>query len=166
MGRYLDLLRDPASENTESQSRDKSDISDQSHAAVEGGAETRGIGGVLSLSSLMSHSPSADGDATGQLRFGLPEIPEEPLLLRDGRRLWRFRAGEDTEREQAAELIQQAHRHGAVLVADGRELVIVERWLSNLPREALVELRRCAAAVITELLSRARVRWRESGETP
>ena len=23
-------------------------------------------------------------------RIGIPEIPEEPVLLRDGRRLWRF----------------------------------------------------------------------------
>jgi hypothetical protein len=100
----------------------------------------------------------ADGDAAGRALFGLPEMPEEPLLLRDGRRLWRFRAGEipDTPREQIAELIHQAHWHGAGLVADGRELVVVERWLSNLPREALVELRRCAGGVIAELLSRGR----------
>jgi hypothetical protein len=103
-----------------------------------------------------------DGDActTGRVRVGLPEIPEEPLLLRDGRRLWRFRADEirGTRRSQAAALIDQAHWHGAVLVADARELVVVESWLSNLPPEILCELRLYANGVMAELLNRARAR--------
>jgi hypothetical protein len=106
-----------------------------------------------------------DGDAAGRVRFGLPEIPEEPLLLRDGRRLWRFRATEipdDPTRKQAAALIDIAHWHGAVLVADGRELIVVEPWLSKLPREALCELRLCASGAIAELLDRARPRWQEA----
>ncbi len=102
--------------------------------------------------------------ATGRVRFGLPEIPEEPLLLRDGRRLWRFRAREipSTPRGQTATLINHAHRCGTVLVADGRELVVVERWLSNLPPDILCELRLCADGVIAELLNRARARWQEA----
>jgi hypothetical protein len=107
---------------------------------------------------------SGDALATRRARFGLPEIPESPLMLRDGRRLWRFRAGEirDTPRDQTAALVDQAHWHGAVLVADGRELIVVERWLSRLPRDVLCELRLCAAGVIAELLSRARARWQET----
>ena len=57
-------------------------------------------------------------------RAGIPEIPEEPALLRDGRRLWRFEA--DAIPEQASgstvELVERARWYGAVLVADGSRL--------------------------------------------
>jgi hypothetical protein len=124
-------------------------------------AETRSEGGEKRAAIV-----ERDGHvcATGRVRFGLPEIPDEPLLLRDGRRLWRFRTGEipDTLCGHIAALVDQAHWHGVVLVADGCELVVVEPWLSKLPRETLCELRLCADGVITELLNRARARSQEA----
>jgi hypothetical protein len=81
----------------------------------------------------------------------VPEIPDEPVLLRDGRRLWRFSQAHDSTSDRAAALIAEAHWCGAVLVADGRELIVVERWLSNLPVEILCELSRCASGVIAAL---------------
>jgi hypothetical protein len=144
-----------------------SDPSFEHSEHFEQGTE-RALGPAASTRGEAQEQPAAtvkhDGDAfaAGGLRFGLPEIPEEPLLLRDGRRLWRFRAGEipdDPPREQAAALIDSAHWRGAVVVADGRELIVVEPWLSRLPRETLCELRRCASEVIAELLNRARARW-------
>jgi hypothetical protein len=89
-------------------------------------------------------------------RFGIPEIPDEPVLLRDGRRLWRFPAADDCAADRAGALIDQAHWCGAVLVADARELLVVERWLSNLPVETLCELRRCASGLISVLQQRSR----------
>jgi hypothetical protein len=82
---------------------------------------------------------------------GVPGIPDEPVLLRDGRRLWRFSQAHDCTSDRAAALIDQAHWCGAVLVADGRELIVVERWLSSLPVETLCELSRCASGVIAAL---------------
>src|SRR5205085_3602197 len=70
-------------------------------------------------------------------RIGIPEIPEQPVLLRDGHRLWRFSQGQDCSADRALALIDQAHWCGAILVADGRELIVVERWLSTLPPETL-----------------------------
>jgi hypothetical protein len=91
-------------------------------------------------------------------RVGIPEIPHEPVLLQDGRRIWRFSEAQDCTADQAAVLIDQAHWCGAVLVADGRELIVVERWLSSLPLETLCELSRCANAVIAALHQHLRVR--------
>jgi hypothetical protein len=85
-------------------------------------------------------------------RTGLPEIPDVPVLLRDGRRMWRFSRGEDCGPDQAAALINEARWCGAVVAADGREqLIVVERWMSGLPVETLLELRRCAGGVIAAL---------------
>ena len=89
---------------------------------------------------------------------GVSEIPDEPVLLRDGRRLWRFPQAQGGTTDQAAALIDRAHWCGAVLVADGDELIVVERWLSSLPVETLCELRRCASGVIAALHQQSRVR--------
>ena len=91
-------------------------------------------------------------------RFGIPEVPDVPVFLRDGRRMWRFPEAEDCEPDQAAALIEEAYWYGVVLVADGRELIVVERWLSNLPVETLCELRRCAGGVISVLRQPSRAR--------
>jgi hypothetical protein len=84
-------------------------------------------------------------------RIGIAEIPDEPVLLRDGRRLWRFSQAQNCTPDRASALIDQAHWCGAVLVADGRELIVVENWLSSLPVETLCELNRCASGVIAAL---------------
>jgi hypothetical protein len=87
--------------------------------------------------------------------IGLPEIPDLPVLLRDGRRLWRFPSAEDCAPDKAAALMDEAHFCGAVLIADGRELIVVERWLSCLPVESLCELRRFARGVIALMRQRS-----------
>jgi hypothetical protein len=64
----------------------------------------------------------------------------EPLLLRDGRRLWRFRAEVMVPRGPSPHLvplIECAREFGIVLVADGDTLVVVEPWQSSLPPETL-----------------------------
>jgi hypothetical protein len=90
-------------------------------------------------------------------RLGIPGIPEEPVLLRDGRRLWRFSQVETYPPDRATALIDRAHWSGAVLIADGRELIVVERRSSSLPIETLCELRRCAGGVISVLHRGSRV---------
>jgi|HubBroStandDraft_6_1064221.scaffolds.fasta_scaffold212818_2 hypothetical protein len=75
---------------------------------------------------------------------------DEPVLMPDGRSLWRFGANDMplSATPQAMELIDEARRCGAVLVADGPELIVVERWRSRLPSETRDALRHRAAEVI------------------
>jgi hypothetical protein len=91
-------------------------------------------------------------------RVGNPEVPDKPLSLLDGRRLWRFSQSQACTPEWAAAIIDQAYRCGTVLVADGPELIVVERPSSRLPSETLCELCRCAGGIIYELLQRSRSR--------
>jgi hypothetical protein len=117
--------------------------------------------GSDALSQLSQLSQEADCEACGEAEetrvveraetIGTPETgPVEPVLLRDGRRLWRFRAdcALQPPAPQAMELIDEARWCGAVLVADGPELIVVERWRSRLPPETRDALRRRAAEVI------------------
>lgn len=74
-----------------------------------------------------------------------------PALLGDGRRVWRFRAEVRIPRGPSPHLlplIEYAREFGAVLVADGAVLIVVEPWLSNLPPETLHNLRAEAAGII------------------
>lgn len=102
-------------------------------------------------------------------RIGKPELPDEPILLRDGRRLWRFRA--DTIPEHASgttvELVKKAQWHGTVLVADGLELIVVKPWLAFLPYEML-GLQQASGEVIALLRRQSRIRCadRERGFEP
>jgi hypothetical protein len=100
-------------------------------------------------------APAAWGEAEA-VRFGLPELPDDPVLLRDGRRLWRFPAAAISGHAdaEAARLLDQARWHGAVLAADGCTLIVVERWRSSLPLEVLLTLRRRAGEVIAALRNR------------
>jgi hypothetical protein len=86
--------------------------------------------------------------------------PDEPTLLRDGRRMHRFRAADlsTSPPADAAGLVDDARWRGVVLVADGRDLIVVERWLSNLPEETLNALRDNAGDVIAALLGESRQR--------
>jgi len=77
----------------------------------------------------------------------------EPLVLQDGRRLWRFR----TERIPVAAVdvrcaaIDEARRLGCVLVADGLDLILVEPWLSELSDDMRTDLAANAGKVIALL---------------
>jgi hypothetical protein len=84
----------------------------------------------------------------------------EPMLLRNGRRLYRFRAvpASPSTPEQVANLIDQARYHGVTLVADGCELIVVERSLSALPEETLRALKSNAGSIIASLLGESRQR--------
>jgi hypothetical protein len=85
---------------------------------------------------------------------------EPPLLLLDGRRLHRFRADAipATVPGHARELCDQARSHGAVLVADGHDLIVVEPWRSALALEMLQTLKDAAGAIIAHLRGESRDR--------
>jgi hypothetical protein len=91
-------------------------------------------------------------------RAGSPEISNIPLLLRDGRRLWRFSGDQTCATDGAEALINQANSFGAVLVADGLELIVVERSMSHLPLDLLCELCRLSGEVIAALRRQSRTR--------
>lgn len=88
---------------------------------------------------------------------------KEPLRLRDGRRLWRWRA--DTiapaVSDAARALADEARRFGCVLVADGLDLVVVEPWLSELPEQLRDGLAANAETIIALLRGESRVRTGE-----
>jgi hypothetical protein len=92
-------------------------------------------------------------------RIGVPELPDEPILLRDGRRLWRFRADAIPEHASGTtvELVEQAQRHGLVLVADGLELNVVKPWLGFLSYEMLEDLQQYPGEVISVLRRQSRI---------
>jgi hypothetical protein len=94
-----------------------------------------------------------------------PDVIGEPTLLRDGRRLYRFRAFEDCQIQSgnAAALADDARFRGAVLVADGHELIVVLSWRSTLPEETLRALKDNAGSVIAVLLGESRQRTRLRG---
>jgi hypothetical protein len=82
----------------------------------------------------------------------------EPVVLRDGRRLYRFRAVETASSRDVCNLLDRARWRGVVLVADGRELIVVEPWLSTLSPETLRELSDSAGAIISVLIGESRER--------
>lgn len=84
----------------------------------------------------------------------------EPLFLRDGRRLWRFRAEAIPEVLNDSDIrpAVEARWFGCVLFADGHELVVVEPWLSNLPVETRAELAVNAGTIIALLRGESRLR--------
>jgi hypothetical protein len=110
---------------------------------------------VRSLRSLMSQP-----EPCATARSDPPEAstPPEPVLMPDGRSLWRFGANGMplSATPQAMELIDEARRYGVVLVADGPELIVVERWRSRLPPETRDALRRRAAEVIRAMRQQIR----------
>jgi hypothetical protein len=99
--------------------------------------------------------------AAPPLKTGHDRAPiDEPVLLPDGRSLWRFGANGMplSATPEAMELIDEARRCGAVLVADGSELIVVERWRSRLPPETRDALRHRAADVIGAMRRERRAR--------
>jgi hypothetical protein len=85
---------------------------------------------------------------------------ERPLLMPDGRRLHRFRADDIQVAvpNHVQDLIDQARWHGVVLVADGQELIVVERRHRVLPYEVLDALQGDAGAIIAALSGESRAR--------
>jgi hypothetical protein len=83
-----------------------------------------------------------------------------PLLLRSGRRLYRFRVDRipDTVPDQIKALMDEARWRRVVLVADGHDLIVVEPWLSTLAIETLQELEEKAAGLIAALRGQSRAR--------
>lgn len=160
MGQYLSLLDradTPVPAPARLHARDESDQSDKR--------------GVRSLLSLWSHGGSRR--AEDQIGTGLPVVAAakpalcEPALLPDGRRLHRFRASEvpSSVPPHVPSLLVEARWCGAVLVADGLELIVVERWLSRLPWDALLALKDDAGAVIALLRGESHARSGEGGGT-
>ena len=83
-----------------------------------------------------------------------------PLILRDGRVMHRFRAGEipASPQPEVAGLLDKVRRGGVVLVADGAELCVVERFRGQLHPRTLRELRERAGAAIAVLRGEHRER--------
>jgi hypothetical protein len=81
------------------------------------------------------------------------EYDVSPAVLRDGRSMWRFCAGEipRSPADETAALIERVRRGGVVLIADGMELHIVERWRGQLHPAAVRVLRENAGAAIAVL---------------
>jgi hypothetical protein len=88
----------------------------------------------------------------GRPAGGESDAVGEPVMLRDGRRLYRFRAVETASSGDAGNLLDRVRWRGVVLVADGRELIVVERWLSTLSPDTLRELSDNAGAIISTLI--------------
>ena len=82
------------------------------------------------------------------------------MLLRDGRRLWRFRAESIPEilNDDDIRPAVEARWCGCVLVADGHDLIVTEPRLSRLPDETLAELAANAGTIIAVLRGESRVR--------
>jgi hypothetical protein len=142
MGRYLDMLRStaPAAGSSQAAARDLGDKSAKRE--------------VRSLMSQPEPCATARSDP--------PEAstPPEPVLMPDGRSLWRFGANGMplSATPQAMELIDEARRYGVVLVGDGPELIVVERWRSRLRPETRDALRHRAAEVIGAMRRERRAR--------
>jgi len=85
----------------------------------------------------------------------------EPLLLADGRRLHRLLADRIPAAApgRARELLNRARAYNAVLVSDGPELIVVERWLGNLPPDLLRQFEATAGEVIAALRGESRARF-------
>jgi hypothetical protein len=93
-----------------------------------------------------------------------PNCDQTPRLLSDGRRLWRFQAETRIPRHPPPHLIplfEYARSFGAVMVADGNTLAVVETWQSNLPPETLHNLAAEAAGIIAILRDESRARTRK-----
>ena len=83
-----------------------------------------------------------------------------PVVLRDGRVMHRFRADEiptQTSPDVVA-LLDKVRHLGVVLVADGMELYVVERWKGQLHRRTLQALKDNAGTAIAMLRGEHRAR--------
>jgi hypothetical protein len=99
----------------------------------------------------------------GEVSGVAPPPATEPLVLRDGRVMHRFHAAEIPARAalDVVMSLDKVRRVGVVLVADGMELHVVERWKGQLHPQTLRNLRDNAGAVITVLRGEHRARIAE-----
>jgi hypothetical protein len=109
---------------------------------------------------LVDAIPSAHDTSAPLLTEGRANALSEPTLLRDGRRLHRFRATAipDAIPAEIVRLMDEARWRGVVLVADGHDLVVVEPWLRMLSDEVLADLRWNPGGIIAALLGETRRR--------
>jgi hypothetical protein len=86
--------------------------------------------------------------------------PPAPLFLRDGRVMHRFRAEAipPSAAPATAALLREVRQMGVVLVADGVELHVVERWMGRLHPAVLSGLKDNAGDVIAVLCGEHRAR--------
>jgi hypothetical protein len=96
----------------------------------------------------------------------------DPVRLHDGRRLCRFQAHSipDAAPDRIVVLMGEARRCGVVLVADGRDLVVVEPRSSRLTEKTLQDLKKKAGGVIAALRGESHARMahviHEGGDLP
>ena len=87
-------------------------------------------------------------------------LPPEPLLMRDGRTLWRFRAQSIPEilNDEDIRPAVEARWCGCTLVADGMDLITVAPWGSALSDHIRNGLATNAGTIIAVLRGESRVR--------
>lgn len=142
MGRYLDLA--------EAVLRGRGEVFSyfprrfpRTSPSEEKSTDTSACGSIREVSSFNSYNCAHEeekrsGDTKAPLRENEKnEETQPPVFLRDGRRLWRWRAtaipANAPEASQTA--ADEARWLGGVLVADGADLILVEPWLSRLSDE-------------------------------
>jgi hypothetical protein len=116
-----------------------------------------------SIPAPIEESAPAPAKVAKAAKVELPEHSQnigEPTLLSDGRRLWRFPADSipAATDDDCRDLAGTARTHGVVLVADGRDLIVVERWLSTLPDEIRHAIAANAGGIIALLRGESRER--------
>jgi hypothetical protein len=84
--------------------------------------------------------------------------------MRDGRRLWRWRAASipPAVPDAARTLAEEARAFGCVLVGDGYDLLLVEPWLSELTDDVRDRLAAKPGTIIALLRGESRVRRGEA----
>ena len=109
---------------------------------------------------LTESCPAAER-GVGQTFAPVPQVAKpEPLLMRDGRRLWRWHAASipSIVSVSARALADEARAFGCVLVGDGCDLLLVEPWQSELPDDVRDDLAANAGTIIALLRGESRVR--------
>jgi hypothetical protein len=100
-------------------------------------------------------------DLIAQLRKAKPALlahlhhaAVEPVLLADGRRLHRFPGSRPIPVDSLGRLLpllKLVRSYGVAMIADGRDLLVIEPWLSELPPQTLEQIKGAASEVIALL---------------
>jgi hypothetical protein len=125
-------------------------------------AETLNTGQVdrLPPSHFLYGRTNENGTPDNQLPRPASSEPKSPLVLRDGPFMWRFYAGEipTSPQPDTAALLDRVRRGGVVLIGDGLELHVVERWEGQLHLQTMQALKDNAGAAIAVLRGEHRER--------